>query len=309
METVSQNYQHIFQLKNDYQGEVVATLSIKKDEVASAKAILYLHGFVDYFFQEELADWANSAGFNFYALDLRKHGRSILPHQSPNHFRKHTEFFEEIDLAVHFIWNIEKNDKLILMGHSTGGLIASLYTDQVKDKGLIDALILNSPFFDFNVGNFKKILLPLFSIFGSLTPELNTPERLASGYGKSVHKNFFGEWNYDLKLKPIDGFPIKFGWLRAIFQAQNEVKKGLHIQCPVLVMHSSKSVKPGKYNPSMQEADAVLNVEDIKKYAGKLGNNVRTIEIENGMHDLILSKAAVRAIVYLEMEAFIRNVV
>jgi alpha-beta hydrolase superfamily lysophospholipase len=282
-------------------------LSIKKNKFPSTKAILYLHGFVDYFFQEELADWANKIGFNFYALDLRKHGRSILSHQSPNHFRNYTEFFEEVDSAVNFIKKIEKNNKLILMGHSTGGLIASLYVNQIDDQGLIDALILNSPFFDFNVDNFMKKLLPIFGFFGKILPELKTPEKLASGYGNSIHKNYFGEWDYDLNLKPINGFPITFGWIRGILQAQNELKKGLDLKCPVLVIHSSKSVKSGKYNPSMQEADSVLNIEDMKKYSGRLGNNVRRVEITNGLHDLILSKIEVRKEVYHVMEDFIDN--
>jgi alpha-beta hydrolase superfamily lysophospholipase len=267
---------------------------------------LYIHGFVDYFFQNELAEWANKIGFNFYALDLRKHGRSMLSHQNPNHFRNHTEFFEEIDLAIDFIKNIEKNDKLVLMGHSTGGLIAPLYFDHNSKKGEVDALILNSPFFDFPVNEIIKMALPTIGFFGKISPEKKTPAKLADGYGKSVHKDFYGEWDYNLKLKPIKGFPITLGWVRGILHAQNEIKKRLNIHCPILVMHSSTSVKPGKYHPSMQEADSILNVQDIIKYSDRLGINVKRVEIENGMHDLILSKKEIRKEVYQVLEDFIR---
>ncbi|HEY9113790.1 MAG TPA: alpha/beta hydrolase [Bacteroidales bacterium] len=304
---MARNYiEHVFNLRDDYEGEVVATLIIKKNELPSKKAILYVHGFVDYFFQDELADWANKIGFNFYALDLRKHGRSLLPYQSPNHFRNHTEFFEEIDLAVDYIKNFDKNEKLVLLGHSTGGLIVPLYLNHC-DKNLVDALILNSPFFDFPVNEIIKIVLPAIGFFGKIAPETKTPAKIADGYAKSVHKDYKGEWDFDLKLKPIEGFPITLGWIRGIMLAQNEIKKGLNIQCPVLVMHSSKSVKPGKYNPSMQEADSILNIQDIIKYSGKLGKNVKRVEIENGMHDLILSKKETREKVYWEMEEFIQR--
>jgi len=74
---------HTLKLKPDYEGEVVATLIEKKTEKPSKKAMLYLHGFNDYFFQDHFADWANKLGFNFYALELRKYGRSILPIRSP----------------------------------------------------------------------------------------------------------------------------------------------------------------------------------------------------------------------------------
>lgn len=304
---MARNYiEHVFKLQDDYEGEVVATLIMKKPGVHSKKAILYVHGFVDYFFQDELADWANKIGFNFYALDLRKHGRSLLPHQSPNHFRNHAEFFDEIDLSIDFIKNSDKNEKLILLGHSTGGLIVPLYLNH-SDKYLVDALILNSPFFDFPVNEIIKIALPAIGFFGKIAPEAKTPAKIADGYAKSVHKNFQGEWDFDLKLKPIEGFPITLGWIRGIMLAQNEIKKGLNIQCPVLVMHSSKSVKPGKYHLSMQEADSILNIQDIIKYASKLGKNVKRVEIENGMHDLILSKKETREKVYRVMEEFIQK--
>ena len=40
------------------------------------RAVLYLHGRNDYFFQTHLADAFLSAGYEFYALDLRTCGRA-----------------------------------------------------------------------------------------------------------------------------------------------------------------------------------------------------------------------------------------
>jgi len=39
-------------------------------------AVLYVHGFTDYFFQTGLADFFAARGLRFYALDLRKCGRA-----------------------------------------------------------------------------------------------------------------------------------------------------------------------------------------------------------------------------------------
>src|SRR5687768_3536362 len=61
----------------DYDGEVIATLVRNEPLVSQAKgAVLYLHGFIDYFFQRHVAEAFNGAGYDFYALDLRKYGRS-----------------------------------------------------------------------------------------------------------------------------------------------------------------------------------------------------------------------------------------
>ncbi len=299
---------HTLPLNPDYEGEVVATLIEKKAENPSKKALLYLHGFNDYFFQDHFADWANKLGLNFYALELRKYGRSILPHQKPNDFRDIREYFEEIDKAVAFIRDEGKNDKLVLTGHSTGGLIAALYAHDHRNDGLVDALILNSPFFEFNVPAFlKKTFIPLMVSLAGTFPGLPSPVGLDKGYGYSLHKSHNGEWDYDLKLKPDAGFKIHASWIKGIFTAQKELQNGLDIACPVLVMYSARSVKPGNYRPEMQEADAVLNVEDIEHYAQVIGKNVEKASFEGGLHDLLLSAKPVREKVLEKMEDFLKR--
>ncbi len=86
-------------LPDDDEGEVVATLVRHRGPASSRRAVLYVHGFTDYFFQRELAERYVAAGLHFYALDLRKYGRSLRPHQTPNFCRDIREYFAELDLA------------------------------------------------------------------------------------------------------------------------------------------------------------------------------------------------------------------
>ena len=72
-------------------------------------------------------------------------------------------------------------------------------------------------------------------------------------------------------------------------------------------MFSTKSVKPGKYREAMKTADAVLNVKDIEKNAGKIGKNVKKVSIHEGVHDLLLSRKDVREKAFLEIETFLRE--
>jgi len=299
---------HTLEQKPDYEGKVIATLIERKATKASKKAFLYLHGFNDYFFQVHLADWANKLGMNFYALELRKYGRSILPHQKPNDFRDYHEYFEDIDSAVDFIKSDGKNEKLVFMGHSQGGLLAALYTDEHKNDHRINLLILNSPFFDFNISVLlKKIFLPLMVLLGKSFPGLASPVGLDKGYGFSIHKSHQGRWDYDLKLKPDAGFKIHASWIRAIRLAQNKLQQGLDIQCPVLVMYSGKSVKPGNYRPDMQGTDSVLNVKEIAAFSKGLGKTVEEASFDGGFHDLLLSAEEVREKVFKTMKNFIEK--
>lgn len=299
---------HKFNFTDDYEGKVVCTLLEREVSSGSGKALLYIHGFVDYFFQAELADWANGLGYHFYALDLRKYGRSLLPHQKANNFRDYHEYFEDIDRAVSFIRMEKKQRYLVLMGHSTGGLLTSLYAHQQREAHTIDALILNSPFFDFNApALMKKLVVPLSAGLGKIFPNILSPEGLKEGYPKSIHKDYYGEWDFDLNLKPIKGFTPNLGWIHGIKSAQDELHKGLDITCPVLVMYSDKSVPPADYHEGMQTADSVLNVKDIAAYAKNLGSEVTEVEVVDGLHDLILSRKSVRDEVYEQMRAFLQK--
>lgn len=296
-------------LKDDYEGKVEATLIKRKAKAKSNKAVLYIHGFVDYFFQSNLADWANNLGINFYAIDLRKYGRSILPHQKPNMARCISEYFEELDMAIDIVRKKENNNYLILMGHSTGGLISSLYAHKYRNDNIINALILNSPFFDMNKPAwFKKVVIPIIASIGNGFPNIPSPEGLKEGYAKSIHSDHNGEWGFSLDYKPILGFKINLGWIAAIHYAQKNLQQGLDIKCPVLVLYSSKSVTPGKYNKLMHNADSVLDVDDIQKYAKVIGKQVTEVEIEDGLHDLVLSKKEVRTKVFKEMTSFIESI-
>ena len=296
-------------LKDDYEGITEAHLIERKAKSRSQKAILYIHGFIDHFFQNNIADWANDLNINFYALCLRKYGMSLLPHQKPNMVRCLSEYFEEVDMAIDIIRKKDKNTSLILLGHSTGGLISSLYAHYHKNDNIIDALILNSPFFDFNKPAwFKKSVLPVIAAIGNKFPNIPSPEGLKDGYAKSIHSSYYGEWDFNLDYKPIQGYKVNLGWIAAIYYSQKKLQSGLDISCPILLMYSSKSVTPGNYNESMQTADAVLNVADINKYGDVIGKQVKKVEIVDGVHDLVLSKKEVRENVFNEMTDFVENI-
>ena len=65
-----------WQLRPDDEGEVFATLVHRPAGQPTRKAVLHVHGFCDYFFQTGAADFWVRNGYDFYALDLRKYGRS-----------------------------------------------------------------------------------------------------------------------------------------------------------------------------------------------------------------------------------------
>lgn len=282
-------------MPNDYEGKVVCTL-VKRPQLPDTKqAILYIHGYNDYFFQKQLGDSINSHGYNFYAMDLRKYGRSILPNQNPFFCKKLNEYFADLDTALAIIRS-EGNDKILIMAHSTGGLITSYYLNQKKGKKKVNGLILNSPFLDWNFGWFmEKVMIPVVAFVGKYLPYLTVQGKGDASYAHSLLKQFKGEWEYNTNWKMINGHPKKAGWIYAIQKAQRDIQTGISLDCPVLVMSSNKSFpETKKWNDAYMTSDIVLNVEDIQKYGKKLGNYVTRDTIINGIHDLILSEKPYR---------------
>lgn len=133
-------------LPDDYEGKVVAILVSRRCAAPSTQAVLYVHGYCDYFFQTELAAFYNAQGFNFYAVDLRKYGRSWLAGQRFNFCLDMAGYCADLDAAVARIRGRDGNTQLLLNGHSTGGLLAALYAHDRKDSNTVNGLFLNSPF-------------------------------------------------------------------------------------------------------------------------------------------------------------------
>ncbi|MBJ2174106.1 alpha/beta hydrolase [Aureibaculum sp. A20] len=292
-------------LPDDYEGKAVATLICHKTDKPSLKAILYIHGFNDYFFQTALAKKFNEQGYNFYALDLRKYGRSYLPHQKLNNVRSLTEYDEEIDISLKIIQS-ENNNRVLLMGHSNGGLIVTNYAKRHLKSNLFHGILCNSPFYDFNLSTIeRKIGVPILSMLANYYPDKRIKSGLSKLYGLSLHIDYHGEWNYSLTWKPLIIPTVNLSFIRAIHKAQKNIKNNFVIDVPILVMHSDKSVFEHNWSDNFKHGDAVLNVNHISKIANTFKGNVTVCEIKNAMHDLFLSEKTVRESAYEKMFAWV----
>ncbi|SHK59333.1 Lysophospholipase, alpha-beta hydrolase superfamily [Hymenobacter psychrotolerans DSM 18569] len=290
----------------DYEGPVRAVLVRQQPLPAASRAVLYVHGFNDYFFQREMAEQYAAHGFRFYALDLRKYGRALLPHQRPNNVRDLAEYFSDLDAALTVIRQ-EGAREVVLSGHSTGGLIAALYAHSRPAAGLA-ALVLNSPFLDLNQPRLKKLAVPLLTKLGAVWPNIPVPAGLPDTYGQSLHRAYRGHWDYDLAWKPNRVFAVNAGWLRAIRKAHQQVRRGLQIAAPILVLHSDRTAWGRAWSDDFRRSDIVLNVAHIRKLAPRLGPHVTAHAVAGGLHDLFLSVPEVRAEAYRAVFGWLEKV-
>lgn len=285
---------------SDYSGPVRSTIVRKQSKCGNDKAVLYIHGYNDYFFQKEMGDRFVDSCYNFYAVDLRKYGRSILPDQKKFEARDLHEYFADIDSALSQIRR-DGNNEIVLIGHSTGGLISSLYMNEHKDSidNDIKGLILNSPFLEWNFKPFmRKFVIPAFGSLHNIFPKLSVSQDSNSFYQQSLLTKYHGEWDYNQDWKVFKPEKIESSWVHAISDAQKKLKNNADIKVPILLMHSSGSVSGDSWSPDFLNNDAVLNVDDISRIGRQLGDNVDEVTIKNGLHDLILSSPESREQAY-----------
>jgi len=275
------------QFPDDYDGPVVATLVRLPAGEPRRGAALYLHGYADYFFQRHMAERFAAEGFAFFALDLRKYGRSLRAHQHPNFCKDVAEYYADITAAIDAI-----GAPVLLAGHSTGGLVGSLYAHEGARRGDVKALWLNSPFFDWRLPDWRRMPLYLAAALGRVFPFINDPHYFNPAYTLSL----LADWEFDARLKPAKGFPLYYGWLGAISDAHAKVQSGLAIACPVLSMHSD-------------DADIVLDWRHIARWSRSLGPDVRVLAFPGAPHDLILARSEIREEIFRQLFAWAERAV
>ncbi len=298
----------------DGEGELFATLVRKADPAPSPLVVLAVHGYTDYFFNTELADHFSARGWRFYGLDLDRCGRSWRKGQTPHFTTDLARYDRELEWAAAIIRAENPTAEVLVYGHSTGGLVVSLWLDRVRRRGDtaamgIAGLVLNSPFLDLNGPAILRAKATSTAI-GAVSRVRKTRVVRGSGtggYGLTLHREYHGEFDYNLAWKPLGGFPITVGWIHAIRRGQATLHRGLDVGVPNLVLRSDHSVAETAETDVLQRGDAVLDVAHIARWAGCLGNRTTSVPIVDAKHDVFLSLAEPRATAYTELDRWLEQ--
>lgn len=291
--------------------------------------VLYVHGWSDYFFQSSLARFFTDRGARFFALDLRKYGRSIRDGQTPGYIENLSDYDEEIGQALEVMGHRTRvsedtnlvpspgderagsshtHRRLVLFGHSTGGLILSLWS--ARYPGVADGLLLNSPWLELQLsGPVRRALHPMVALRAKFNPhELALPQldlgfysqaqRLAADPGDPL--------TVDLRFRPELAHPIRAGWLKAILAGHATISEGIDVGAPVCVLLSARSCFSLAWRDEMQHSDTVLEVEEVARASVKLGASVRVERIDGALHDVFISAPQARADAYRRLESWVR---
>lgn len=302
----------------DGEGELSATVVRRGDSGPTATAVLAVHGFTDYFFNTELVDHFAGLGYRCYGLDLPKCGRSWRDGQTPHFTTDLARYDQALEMACRLIAaeNHPRGEggRILVCAHSTGGLVVALWLDRLRRRGDIAplslaGLVLNSPFLDLRgpaVLRTRAVRAAIGTVAWLDRTRVLRPAG-QGGYGLTLHREYHGEFDYDLRWKPLGGFPITYGWIYAIRRAQARLQRGLDVGVPNLILLSDHTVSETAGTDVMQRGDAVLDVAHIARWAGCIGNRQTIVPITDAKHDVFLSLPGPRAQAYRELDQWLAS--
>ncbi|WP_431790619.1 alpha/beta hydrolase [Microbacterium paraoxydans] len=309
-------------LGSDEQGPVVATLvralpapvpwwerARRRRPLLEGVDVLYIHGWSDYFFQKRLARFWTARGARFFALDLRKYGRSLREGQTPGYITDLSTYDEDIAAALDAMGRGEGGEgggrRLILLGHSTGGLTLSLWA--ARHPGAADALILNSPWLEFQFAPVRAAIAPMVEFQARIRP-LDVAPQVDLGYYTRAQQEVADPddpMEVNTAWRPVQTMAVYAGWLNAILTGHKAVAAGLDIAAPVCVLLSKRFVPPTRWSDELTAADSVLVVDDIARAALRLGSSVTVERIDGALHDVFLSRHEAREDAYRRLHRWV----
>ncbi|WP_144874326.1 alpha/beta hydrolase [Microbacterium sp. 1.5R] len=309
-------------LADDDEGPVVATLvralppdpswwdrALGRTRQLHDVDVLYVHGWSDYFFQKRLARFWTTRGARFFALDLRKYGRSLRDGQTPGFITDLSTYDEDIAAAFAAMGRGEggaaSGRRLVLLGHSTGGLTLSLWAS--RHPGVADAVILNSPWLEFQVASARPLIAPVAELQARWAPREVAPQVDLGFYTRAQQAVADEADPMDVNpvWRPAQTMAVHAGWFHAILVGHGAVAAGLSIDAPVCVLLSARSAPPTRWSEDLTRVDSVLVVDDIARAALKVGSSVTVERIDGALHDVFLSRHDAREDAYSRLARWV----
>ena len=242
----------------------------KQDLVNEPKAnVVIVHGIFEHLDRYNyITKKLNDHGYNVYRYDARGHGRSEGGQGTLNNF---DEYLYDLSIYINLIRSNDPDLKIILLGHSMGGLVATAYACRYNNK--IDYLVLSGA-----CNQTPKIAKALKFIPTSLIPMIKYKNKL--GKGVCGDPEVVKEYNSD----PLVGKYASLKMMKNVFikgceYVNNNIRK---VSVPTLVMHGKEDGIVVSSTGEWTYNNLVVKDRTLKMYEGlyhEIFNEVKKDEV------------------------------
>ncbi len=228
--------------------------------------LILIHGGAEYTGRYNwVAKILNENKINVHSFDLRGHGNSGGERANI------TTFDEYIDDVHLFIENLKlSNDKIFILGHSLGGLIAMTYLTKYPDTKC-RGVILSGPGLKLAEG-ISPLLIKISSVLSALFPKLKTQKLNVQHISRDpkVIEDFVND-----PLINHEGFKARYAgeFVRSMIEIRKHYSS---FNFPVLIMHGS--------------ADKLADPQGSQWMYDEISSADKTLEILDGLYHGILDE-------------------
>lgn len=255
----------------------------------------------------ETAGELRARGFQVVSFDWRNQGLSDRPlaNRQIHHLDSFDTLVDDLDAVFERVVRPVAAGPLVLMGHSMGGLVATLSLARHPER--YRAAVLSAPMYDIVTGPVPRAAAvwlaerfcgwgraetyafgqrdydPVEGLFTPANPITSDPRRYA------VYHDAFRE-RPELRLGGVS-----FGWVRAALRAAGRLREAPleRVTAPVLLLSAPR--------------DAVVRAEAHRAVAARLPNAVLK-EYPDAKHEVLMERDDIRDRVWADIDAFLDRV-
>ncbi|AGP30975.1 alpha/beta hydrolase [Corynebacterium terpenotabidum] len=295
-------------------------------DFAARPAMLLVHGMTDFFFQTHVAEHFHALGYAVYGIDLRKCGRSHRPGQTWHHVTSQSIYDEDLTVALSLL--AAGHGSVVPVGHSTGGLDVTMWIARLHAAtrrgdaargalyATVDAVVLNSPWLGLQFDAFTNIVIRhVFPQVAKIVPKWHVPGGINPTYGRTIHVEEHGEWDFDRTFKPLLPRPKQISWLVGVSREIDKLHSGFWSTGVPTLLLCSDADSPGRSvrgpdgsevpEPEAFITDTILRPSQMRDAAHLVDPDCTVVTLPGAMHDVFLSRAEVRDAAFAAVDEFL----
>ena len=233
-------------------------------------------------------------GCSIYIMEHRGQGESSRVDGCPiQYVENFADYVEDLDTFIKKVVNQRGHTKLLLLAHSMGGAIGTLYVSQ--HPGVFHAMALSAPMFDINTRGLPKFLAHGIAQFLCRLGLGKFSEPTGAGEARVTSSRARRQLNQrvTLQFSCIHPQKISFRWLKASLEALRVIQnQASSISIPVLLLQAGRDLLV----PAKGQNDFCRKVSQTKKYL-----------FPKGYHELLMERACIRNEVLEKIRTFFLN--
>lgn len=252
----------------------------------SKQILVFQHGFGEHSDRyTNLINTLKNESISIYALDSRGHGRS---EGKRGHVDQFQQYIDDLADLIRIAKDEQKKEKVILLGHSLGGVISLQYATEGFNQDNLLGMIISSPGLKIKMDLEKEIKKFAAEFLSSFMPSVTLDANLDLNF-LSHDKSVIEAYNKD----PLVHGKVSFQMGKNLFHLGAALmNKARLIKVPIFMTHG--------------DADGITDCEGSKEFFANLTTPNKELKIYPGyFHETMNEIPEYREVVLGDMKKFI----